>query len=132
MENLSKTGLIFYGVATAEMGLHTIYYRDFPYMLLPADHAWIYGLASLVYISGILLFLAGAAIVFEIKTRTISLLLGGVLLLIFCFYFIPYELMTGASFGEWENAVKELALAGGAFVISGCHPAKNENPLTDF
>ncbi len=35
-------------------------------------------------------------------------------------------------FGDWENAAKELALAGGAFVIAGCFPEKNESPLTRF
>ena len=29
-------------------------------------------------------------------------------------------------FGDWENAAKELSLAGGAFVIAGCFPEKNE------
>ncbi len=35
-------------------------------------------------------------------------------------------------FGDWENAAKELALAGGAFVIAGCFPGKGESPLTRF
>jgi uncharacterized membrane protein len=79
--------------------------------------------------------LAGACIVFEKKIRTISLLLASVLLLIFCFYFIPYQLVISSKFtqlGYWENAEKELALSGGAFVISGCFPGKNENNLTRF
>ena len=33
---------------------------------------------------------------------------------------------------DWENAAKELALAGGAFVIAGCFPGKNENRLIRF
>jgi hypothetical protein len=47
---------------------------------------------------------------------------GGVLLAVFCFYFIPYQLMASSRymhFGEWENAAKELALASGALVIAG-------------
>jgi hypothetical protein len=35
-------------------------------------------------------------------------------------------------FGDWENAAKELALAGGAFVIAGCFSEKNETTLTRF
>ena len=90
MGNLSNIGRIFYGAAMAGIGVLTIYYKDFPYMLIPPKHSWIPGLVMLVYISGALLILAGACIVFEKKTKTISLVLGSVLLLIFCFYYIPY------------------------------------------
>jgi len=122
MRILSIIGRIFYGIAIAAMGFQTIYYRDFPYMLIPPKHSWLSDHVIVVYLSGALLILAGACIVLEKKARLVSLLLGTILLLIFCFYFIPYEL--GASsrymhFGDWENAAKELALAGGAFVIAG-------------
>jgi hypothetical protein len=82
-----------------------------------------------------MLILHGVCIVFKKKARTISLLLGAVLLLIFCFYFIPYEFISSANythFGDWENAAKELALASGAFVIANCFPQKNENRLIGF
>ncbi len=135
MRNLSNIGRIFYGIAIAETGLQTIYYHDFPYMLIPPNHSWIPGFAVLAVISGIMFVLAGACIVFEKKPKQISLLLGGVLLLIFCFYYIPYEFMVSPNYmhlGEWENAEKELALAGGAFVIAGCFSEKDENPITRF
>ncbi len=122
MRNLSSIGRIFYGIAIAVMGFLTIYYHDFPYMLIPPHQSWVTGLTIVAYISGALLFLAGAAIVFEIKAMSMSFLLGTALLLVFCFYFIPYELMSSANymhFGKWENAAKELALSGGAFVIAG-------------
>jgi len=34
--------------------------------------------------------------------------------------------------GDWENAEKELALSGGAFVIAGCFAGKNEKTLIRF
>jgi len=132
MENISKIGRIFYGMALAEIGLQAIYCRDFPYMLFPANHSSIPGLAIMAVIGGILFILAGTSIVFEKNTRQISLLSGGVLLLIFCFYYIPYEFIVSGNYmhlAEWENAEKELALAGGALAIAGCFPAKNENPF---
>jgi hypothetical protein len=135
MGNLSKTGRIFYSISIAVMGLLAIYYHDFPYMLLPPNHSRIPGIAIVAVIFGILLLLAGVCIFFEKRTRQISLLLGSVLLLIFCFYFIPYEFMTGSNYmhlGEWENAEKELALAAGAFVIAGCYPEINKNALFRF
>jgi uncharacterized membrane protein len=132
MPNLSNLGRIFYGIAIAVIGFQTIYYNDFPYMLIPPKHLWMTGLSIFAYISGTLLILAGTSIVFEKKTMPISLLLGSVLLLIFCFYYIPYEFLASSNymhFGEWENAAKELALSSGAFVIAGSSSKKNENPL---
>ena len=132
MRNLSNVGRIFYGVAIAALGFQTMYNHDFPYMLIPPKHSWIHGLAILTYISGALIILAGACIVFERGTRPVSLLLGSGLLMIFCFYFIPYELMSTSNYmhlGEWDNAEKELALSSGAFIIAGRYSVKNENPL---
>jgi len=135
MPNLSNLGRIFYGIAIAVMGFQTIYYTDFPYMLIPPKHLWMTGLSIFAYISGTLLILAGISIVFDKKTMSISLFLGSVLLLIFCFYYVPYELLASSNymhFGEWENAAKELALSGGAFVIAGSFSKKIENPLISF
>ena len=122
MGNLSIIGRIFYGISIAVMGFVTIYDHDFPYMLIPEGRSWLVGHEIVAYISGVLLILAGVFIAFAKKTFPVSLLLGAVLLAIFCFYFIPYQLMASPRymhFGQWENAAKELALAGGAFVIAG-------------
>jgi len=130
MGNLSGIGRIFYGIAIAAMGFLTLYYADFPYMLIPPKHLWMNDHLVLVYISGVLLFLAGACIVFGKYLVSVSLLLGSGLLLVFCFYFIPYEFEASSRymhFGAWENAAKELALSGGAFVIAGCFSNKKES-----
>jgi uncharacterized membrane protein YphA (DoxX/SURF4 family) len=135
MRYLSKPGRIFYGIAIAGIGLQTIYYHDFPYILSLPEHFWIPARVMLAYVFGTMFILAGASVVFEKKTRQISLLFGAVLLLIFCFYYIPYEFLTDPHYlhlGEWENEEKELAFAGGAFVIAGCFSEKHENSLTRF
>lgn len=132
MGNLSNIGRIFYGIAMAAMGFLTIYFKDFPYMLIPPNHSWMNDHIISIYISGALLLLAGACIVFGWKARPISLLLGAVLLVIFCFYFVPYQFMVSPNymhFGDWENAFKELALSSGAFVIAACFPKNNEGPF---
>src|SRR5450631_471676 len=95
----------------------------------------IYNHVILTYILGTLFILVGVCIVLEKKTRPVSLLFGTVLLLIFCFFYIPYQFMVNSNYmhlAEWENAEKELALAGGAFVIAGCFSEKNENLFTRF
>jgi uncharacterized membrane protein len=135
MRNLSNIGRIFYGISIAALGVRTIYYKDFPYMLIPPNHSWMNDHVLSIYISGALLTLAGGCIAFKKNTMSVSLLLGTALLLLFCFYFIPYELMVSPNnthFYDWENAAKELAFSGGAFVIAGCFPGKSETPLTGF
>jgi uncharacterized membrane protein len=122
MGNLSNIGRIFYGIAMAAMGLLTIYYRDFPYFLIPPNRAWITDHVLLVDLFGTLLFLAGACIVIGKLLAPVSLWLGAALLLVFFFYFIPYELLSSPNymhFGDWENSAKELALAGGAIIVAG-------------
>jgi hypothetical protein len=135
MINLSKIGRIFYGIAISGMGFLAIYYRDFPYMLIPPRHSWIPGLTIFAYISGALLILAGISIILEKGIRPVSLLLGTVLLLIFCLYFIPYQLIVSTKymqFGDWENAAKELALCSGSFVIAGNYSKKNDSVFVGF
>ncbi len=132
MQNLSNVGRIFYGIAIAVIGFGTIYYKDFHPYILPPNHSWLPGLVMLAVVFGIMLVLAGACIILKIKARLVSLLLGGVLLLICCFYYVPYELIATSKymhFGEWENAVKELSLSVGAFIIADCFSEKNENPI---
>jgi uncharacterized membrane protein len=135
MGNLSSVGRIFYGLAIAGIGFPTIYFNGYPYWLLPPLQLLTPGPAVLHYISGTLLILVGACIVFEKKTRAVSFLLGCGLLLIFCFFYIPYEFMVNPNYlqlEEWENAEKELALAGGAFVIAASTLENNEKPYNRF
>ena len=136
MENLTRTGRIFYGTAMAGVGFQQIFYADFHRMILPSLHAWIPGLSLWAYLTGALLLVVGAAIIFEKKARTVSLLLGGILLALFCFYYIPYEIIVDPNvkqLGSWANAEKELALSGGAFVVAGSLPNGNtqdqKNPV---
>jgi uncharacterized membrane protein YphA (DoxX/SURF4 family) len=135
MGQLSLVGRIFYGLAVAETGLQTIYFHDFPYWLIPQKHSWIPGLPVIAYVSGALLFAAGVCIVLEKKTREASLLLGGMLLMVFCFYHVPYEFVAGKNYFslvEWENAEKELAFACGGLVIAGRYSQEVARPFFAF
>jgi uncharacterized membrane protein YjfL (UPF0719 family) len=103
-------------------------------MLIPPKHSF-HGLAIIAYISGALLMLAGACIVLKKKIRLMALLLGIALLLIFCFYFIPYQLLATSDYMQlisWDNAEKELALSAGAFIIAGCFPQNSESSSARF
>ena len=135
MGRLSELGRIFFGFAIMGIGIQTVYYNNLPYMLYPPMHLAGSGQLMLVYISGILLILGGISALFLIKPRSISLILGILLLAIFCFSFVPYEFRTNSNYlhlGEWENSEKELALSSGAFLIAACFPRKSKTAAKGF
>jgi uncharacterized membrane protein len=135
MVKLSGIGRFFYGISIAGMGFITIYYNSFPYMLLPPQQFPITGTVTLTFICGTIFIFAGVSIIFKKIDRPVSLLLGCALLLIFCFDFIPYEFMTNSNYkhlAEWENAEKEVSLAGGAFIIAGYYSEKIVSSLSGF
>ena len=101
MRNLSNIGRIFFGISLAGTGIATIYFNAYPYYLLPPQPFLTPGPAVLHYITGILFILVGSCIVFEKKIRPVSLLFGGLLLLIFCF------LLASASFCAAQTQVQE-------------------------
>src|SRR5579862_8977359 len=116
MLSLSNIGRIFYGVSIVVLGLLTIYYKVFPYMLLPPQYLTP-GNEMITFVSGVLLVVAGIFIVLQKQT------------MLFCFCFIPFMFSANANYRhltEWENAEKELALAGGALIIAGCFSPKNK------
>lgn len=129
--NLLVVGRIFFGAAIIGLGLLTLYYQDFPYMIIPYKHSWIPGLPMVSSAFAIVMLVAGGCILLARQAGTASLLLGTILLSIFIFYFIPYQFTVSdfLSLVAWENAEKELALASGAFVVAGCCSAVPQNRM---
>lgn len=122
-------GRVFFGTAIAGLGILTVADRDFPYMLIPAEHQWIPGLFYIAIVCGVLLTAAGGCIALAKKTGWCSIWLGILLAMIFCFYHIPYQLFASPNHShlwDWENAAKELSLASGAWVITGHFTKKSE------
>ena len=128
MDNrLVKTGRLLYGSSIVAIGLLQLCYRGFRPVILPAWH--IPGLIFWVWLAGFLLIGAGTAIVLEKQTYSISLLLGGFFLALFVLGHVPYELFVdpySKNLGVWTNALKELALSGGAFALAGSLPGEGD------
>jgi uncharacterized membrane protein len=121
MEKLVRTGRIFYGSAMAAVGFQQFFTEDFHAMILPPIHPWIPWLSFWAYVGGAALMVAGAAIVFEKKAGTISLLLGSILFAI-CLYYIPYEIIVDPNanyFGSWGDAQKRACIVRWCFCDGG-------------
>ncbi|GAB2555921.1 DoxX family protein [Spirosoma areae] len=121
MKHLIRTGRTFYGVGLIGLGIQHVLYADFRPVILPQWPGWLHGLAIWAYLAGIGLMVAGAAIIFSRKAGRIALGLGGVLFLFFIGFHVPYQVFISPNsfhLGLWTDALKEIALSGGAFSMA--------------
>src|ERR1043165_7515565 len=132
MRKLSGLGRIFFGVSIAVLGMQTVIDHAFPYMLIPPKLSLRPDGVVIPYFFGTLLALSGMCIVFKLKARPVSLVLGGLLLLVFIFYYIPFQFVVTnyTHLVEWENGWKELDLACGAFIVAGCFVESDKTSIT--
>lgn len=134
MEKLIKPARIAYCIGLAGMVIPQLFYREFGANFFPAwpNLPWI-GFWS--YCFTLMILAACAAIVLEKNGRTVSLVLGGLLLAIYCFGYFPYELIFEPHnnyLGSWSEGLKEPALAGGAFVMAGTFPKEINGRTSSF
>src|SRR5665213_127353 len=130
MEKLIRASRIAYGIMMAGLAIQQIFYVTFRPVILPPWPSSLPGYAIGVYLFSGYLIVTGIAIIINKKARMASLILGGILLLLFVFCQIPYEIIAdpnNKNLGSWSGALKELALAGGAFIVAGSFPIGREN-----
>ncbi|MGC4038284.1 MAG: hypothetical protein QM764_20140 [Chitinophagaceae bacterium] len=119
--DLIAVGKILYAICIIGLGVQQIQYADFQPVILPEWPSFLHEYI-LAYAIGIALILAGILIILNKKARIIAFLLGIFFLFcFFCFHVIYQCFIIQYSFhlGLWTDALKELALSGGAFVVAG-------------
>lgn len=130
MEKLKKVGRVAYCVGVAGMVFPQFFYGEFGHNFLPM---WP-GLPLVsfwAYLFTIITIAACFVIIFEKKDRTVSLILGSLLLVMYFLGDIPYELIIDPNnkhLGSWADGLTELALVGGAFVVAGSFPEDSGSP----
>jgi hypothetical protein len=137
MEKLIKPARIAFCIGLAGMVIPQFFYGKFGVNFFPAwpGLPWVAFWSCLFTLAVIA---AAAAIILEKNGRTVSLILGGMLLAVYCFGYIPYELIISPYYkylGTWGDGLKESALAGGAFVVAGTFPKKvnaKSTPMVNF
>jgi len=123
MGNLIKAGRLFFAICIAGLAGQQFFDGEFRPVLIP-PYGHFPEEIVLVYLLSLVLIAAAFAIVIDRNARTASLLLGFLFLALFVFCHMPYELWvdpSGKSIGVWGNALKESALAGGAFIVAGSY-----------
>jgi hypothetical protein len=130
MEILNKSARMSYGIMIAALGVQQVVYKAFRPVIFPPWTSTSQAFTLCVYLLSAILILGGMAIVFDKKAKMVSLILGGIFLLLFLFCQVPYLLLVDPyykSLGEWADSQKELVFAGGAFVVAGSFPIGREN-----
>jgi hypothetical protein len=126
MENLAKIGRWFYAISLVGLAGQQFYYGSFRPVFVPTFPSPLPGQIVLVYLFSLFLIGAALALVLEKEIRTTMLLLGGLLLALFLFCHIPFELLVDPGvkqIGNWNNGIKDLSIfSGSAFIIAGCFP----------
>lgn len=107
-------------------------YPGFRPVILPIPPEETEQINFLVYLTAAVLIFAGLFIAFARNVKTISLFLGLLLLLFFIIGHLPNRLRNDpGNLGAWTDALKILALSGGAFVVSRVFPFGKNNPVTN-
>ena len=127
MYNLIKTGRAFFGICLIGLGAQQFQYGEFRPVFVPDWPAWLHN-SALAYIFGAALILAGGVIALAKNARKVALISVVVFLLFSLFFhsvFLSFISPDKFSLGAWTNALKELALSGGALIIAGSYPQAN-------
>jgi uncharacterized membrane protein len=124
MKTLTNVGRKFYGVCLIGLGIQQIVYAGFIPVVLPSWPDWIPGVTLCAYFSGAILIGTGVAIFFEKQARTFALVSGTVFCLLFTLCHVPHLVFVNPYsiyLGTWTQALKMLALSGGALVVAGSY-----------
>jgi uncharacterized membrane protein len=136
MENQNKLWRAFFAAGLMAIAIQQFPWHDFrPVILPPGYPAWLEHRFIWACIFSIALIAACAAILFNIKARSIALLLAGVFFTMVLLFQVPSLIFGPNSFhlGSWTDPFKELTLSGGAFIIAGSLPHQNNTSgLTRF
>lgn len=126
MQNSKQFGKLFYGLGMAGIGGLQFIFPWFRPVLLPVPPEATQNITALVYLTGLALVAAGVFIAFGRQVKTTALLLGSLLLLFLVFGHLPNRLTNNPGMlGAWTDALKLLALSGGAFMVAGLFPENN-------
>jgi uncharacterized membrane protein len=128
MEKFIRPARVAYCIGLTGMVFPQFFYKVFGSNFFPAwPHLPLVSFWACLFT--VITIAACIAIVFEKKARAASLILGGLLLAMYCFGYVPYEIILAPYnnyLGAWADGLKEPALAGGAFVIAGSFSEKTE------
>ncbi|MBS1519531.1 MAG: hypothetical protein JST50_00935 [Bacteroidetes bacterium] len=133
MENTTRVWRLFFAVGLFAIAIQELVNKDFVLVILPAGFpAWLTNRLIWDWVFSLPLAIACICIILEIKARPVSLIIGGILLLLVILFQVPGQ-HTPMILAAWVNPFKELTLSGGAFLAAGSLARENKvSPLENF
>ncbi len=125
-ENLFAFGRFFFGTALVAYAVQQFIYGDFRPVFAPPWQTYLPLLRLWAYTFGIILLITSLSIFSGMKTRQVLAFTGGLLLALFLFAHIPYEIISDPNsrhLAVWTNPLKALALSGCCFIVAGSYPS---------
>jgi uncharacterized membrane protein len=133
MHTTIKISRFFFAAGMIGLAAQQFIFGDFRPVMVPPYEAWTAGKAICAYIFSAGLVIASLAIMAEKQARAISLLFGGIMLLLFVFLLLPYQFAIGqTSVGAFTNPLKGLAISGCFFVVADSFPPGRGGRLTSL
>ncbi|MBS1822573.1 MAG: hypothetical protein JST61_11470 [Acidobacteria bacterium] len=119
-KRLLAVGRSFFAIGLGSIGLMHFYFKNFPGVTVPEFPAWLPLRLLWVFALGAVLAAAGLCILFNLKGRKVAAWTGVLLLALVFVAHVPDQLRGPyvAVLGAWTNALKEMALAGGAWLAA--------------
>lgn len=108
----------FIGIALVAFGIQQLVHREFGTRLIPKLPAWIPWHPVWACVTGVVLIVAGGAIVCGKKARWAGLLLGAIGLLSVLLLYLPRLAGSLHDGGLWTNTGKALMLSGAGLLVA--------------
>jgi uncharacterized membrane protein len=128
MTILKNYGRFFYGLGIAGIGILHFFFKGFRPIIMPVPAESVENISIIIYIVALYILVSGILICIGKNVRNVSLVLGVVFFIFLLFGHLPVRLKIG---NPWIDAIKILALSGGAFVMASAFPASKPNQFFD-
>lgn len=117
---LLPVGRVLFAVGLGSIGLMHFFYMNFPWVVIPDFPAWLPFRLLWILAIGMALTVAGVCILLNLKGRKVAAWTGVGLVILVLIAHLPSQLTSQyvSVLGAWTNTIKELALAGGAWIAA--------------
>lgn len=122
MDKLMRAGRALFALSMIGLGVEHFIYGEFVTGRAPPWPSTLPGEVIWAYVSGLVVVLAGVAILFEKNGRIAATILGALIFAWALLRHIPVVVASEVLAPDWTKAVKALAFTGGALAIAATFP----------
>jgi uncharacterized membrane protein YphA (DoxX/SURF4 family) len=132
MTNLKLYGRIFYGIGIAGIGGMHFFYKGIRPIIAPFPPEATANISILVYIMALYIVVSGLLIAVGRYVKPTALILAMFFLICLVLGHVPGRLQNHPeNIGFWTDAIKMLALSGGAFIAALAYPEEGQSVVFD-